>query len=103
MHPDLELRRRVLTKTYRSYLAADRAWIDASREVQTWVPRQSRLTMSAIGNPGSRIRAIYDGRDRALRQLMVARLKLESAKQRVLLRNSARNPQQVLLALHLVR
>ena len=89
MHPDFKLRRRVLTKTYENYLAADRAWIEASREVQTWMPRLSRRSTFAIGNPGSRLRAIYDRRDRALRLLTVARLKLENAKQRVLLRKSA--------------
>lgn len=103
MHTDLELRRRLLTKTYRSYLAADRAWIEASREVQAWMPRQARLATSAIGNPGSRIRAIYDRRDRALRLLTVARLKLANAKKHVLLRNSVRNPQKVVLALYLAR
>ena len=103
MHPDLEFRRHVLVKIYRRYLAADRAWLVASREVQTWFPKQSRRVATAIGNPGSHIRDLYERRDQALRQLAAARHKLQEARQRIEQRRLGTGPQKVMLISFLSR
>lgn len=83
MNAEIATRRRVLLLTYQRYLAADRAWTIALREMNTWYPVANKLGLSTIGNPGSPIRRVHDQRDRALRQLEAARLKLEVAKQRM--------------------
>lgn len=83
MQPELEFRRQVLVKIYRRYLAADQAWSVASREAQAQFPRQTCRTATAIGNPGSHIRDVYERRDLALLRLTAARRKLEEARQRI--------------------
>lgn len=83
MHSDLATRRHVLLVTYQRYLDADRAWNTALREVKTWFPSSSQPGPSAIGNPGSAIRRLYEQRERALLQLEAARLKLETGRQRL--------------------
>lgn len=97
MHSDLEFRRQVLLKIYRRYLAADRAWLIASQEVQTWFPRQHGRAATPIGNPGSHVRYVYERRDQALQQLSAARQKLEEARQRIAKGRFAKEPQKVLL------
>ena len=83
MHTYLVTRRRVLLVNYQRYLEADRAWDTALREVRTWFPSSSQSGLLAIGNPGSKIRKIYEQRERALMQLEAAHLKLETARQRL--------------------
>lgn len=97
MNTDLLTRRRALLVTYRRYLAADRAWALALREMKTWFPAASRPGASAIGNPGSPIRRLFEQRERALLQFETARLKLEVAKQRFAARERARRPVRVML------
>ena len=96
MHAELLTRRRALAATYRRYLEADRAWHLALREVNLWFPVASRPVGSKIGNPGSRIRMLFERRERALLQLEAMRLKLAMAKRRLAERNAAMR-QQVLL------
>ena len=103
MHPDLEFRRHVLNLTYERYLVADRAWLDASQDVRTWLPRRARSAIAVIGNPGSPIREIYERRDKALSQLVAVRLKLEEAKRRIEMRSFANRPQKVMLISYLAR
>ena len=83
MHTDIVPRRRLLLLTYQRYMAADRAWNVALREMKTWFPAASQPVRSTIGNPGSPIRRLYKNRERAMLQLETARLKLEVAKQRL--------------------
>lgn len=68
--------------TYQSYLAVDRMWDMALRDMNIWFSVASKLGASIIGNPGSLIRPIHDHRDRVIRQLKVARIKLEISKKR---------------------
>lgn len=83
MHTELETRRRVLLVTYRRYIEAERALTVARREMQAWFPPASRPRDTAIGQPGSRIRGIYDRRERAMLQLATAKAKLEEARRRL--------------------
>lgn len=74
-------RRRVLVISYQRFLAADRAWIEASDAAREWV-RGMPKSVLAIGAPRSRIRSLYSKRERALTRLQVAKLKLEEARVR---------------------
>lgn len=100
MDTDIATRRRVLLLTYQRYLAAERAWNIALRDMNTWFPATSRLGPSTIGDPGSPFRRIRDHRDRAIRQLQVARLKLEVAKQRLDERRQNLQIKHIILVTH---
>ena len=83
MHPDLAVRRRAVFVVYRRFLEADQAWHDACVQMNAWFPPSVRTRAAAIGHPGSRIRQLYNQRERAIAQLEVARLKLDIAKKRL--------------------
>ena len=100
MHPDLVTRRRSLTVTYERYLAADRAWSMAVRDVKLWFPPASQPHHSPIGNPGSPVRRLYEKRERALLQLGTAHLKLAVARQRLAARQKEMGDPSVRLVTH---
>lgn len=83
MQPELKLRHRVLVTSYRRYLVAEQAWSRAVEDAARWFPAAARASAGLIGNPGSRIRALYEEREEAIQRLAVARLKLEIARQRM--------------------
>ena len=83
MQIELATRRRALLITYQRYLDSDRAWNAALRETRAWFPSGDRPGSLTIGNPGSPIRRLYEQRERALLQLYAARVKLETARQRL--------------------
>lgn len=89
MHSDLQTRRRVLLVAYRRYLEAERALSLARQEMKTWFPASLRPGDTAIGQPGSRIRRVYERRERAILQLTAAKGKLESARTRLTARRPA--------------
>ena len=89
MHPDLGVQHRVLIRSYRFYLDADRDWTAALEEAKSWYPVGQRKTSCFLGDPGSRIRRLYEARERALNRLLLAREKLESARMRL----ARRDPQ----------
>lgn len=65
--------RRLLLKTYSAWIEADEAFRAAQRNVRGLLPgRQSHLAVQ-IGNRGSRVRALYNARQRALEKLQLAR------------------------------
>jgi hypothetical protein len=82
MPSNLDLRRRVLVKYYRRYAAADRAWVLETRSAVSWLPETPPEKLALIGNPGSRVRRLYERREEALERLHAARAKLESARRR---------------------
>lgn len=82
MQSDLDLRRRVLVKLYRRYLTADRDWVMETRLAVAWLPEAPPEKLALIGNPGSRVRRLYDRREAALERLHAARAKLENARRR---------------------
>ena len=83
MQDDLRVRRRVLAVTYQRYVEADLSWIRACQAARDWFPADDRPYRRAIGDPSSPIRRIYERRQRALVQLMAARLKLKQAQRRL--------------------
>jgi hypothetical protein len=96
MHIELVTSRRVLLKTYQRYLDADRDWEIAQHEVDAWFPTENRTRTFSMGNPGSTVRRKYACRERALQQLQVARLKLETARKRLVARGLEKHPLQTM-------
>jgi hypothetical protein len=82
MQSDFELRRRVLVKLYRRYIVADRDFVVATRAAIGWLPEAPPDKLTQIGNPGSRVRRLYDRREDALERFHAARAKLERARER---------------------
>lgn len=82
MTPDLETRRRALVVFYSRYLHADRAWRVAQREARSYFPAGQRPAVPPIGDAGSRLRGLYDRRDRALLQLAAAHRELNLGRRR---------------------
>jgi hypothetical protein len=82
MQSDLDLQRRVLVKLYRRYVTADRDWVVETRSAVAWLPEAPSEKLAVIGNPGSRVRRLYDRREDALDRLHAARAKLEAARRR---------------------
>jgi hypothetical protein len=82
MDPTLEIHRRVLVRSYRRYLAADRSYQAAIAQAATWFPVVESKGVIMIGDPGSAIRRDYERRDRALARLRLARSLLEEARLR---------------------
>jgi len=83
MQPELEAPRRLLLVAYRRYVEADRDWTVAARAARAWFPALDAPPRGVIGQPGSRLRRLYDRRERALQRLLAAREKLERARRRV--------------------
>lgn len=96
MHADLANRRRVLQVIYLRYQDADRALKMAIEEMKTWFPNDGQPRSSTIGNPGSRIRRLYEQRERAVLQLGVAHLKLNVARQRLAIRRQKAQAKPIL-------
>ncbi|MFC2967590.1 hypothetical protein [Acidimangrovimonas pyrenivorans] len=83
MQPELATRRRLLRLTFQRYIEADREWREALLEMKSWFPKFAAPHGGAIGNPGSRVRRVYDARARALLQFEAAQAKFETAKRRL--------------------
>lgn len=79
MHDHLSAHRRMLFQAYRRYLAADRAWQVAQSAAQAWLPAGVTEKTALIGNPGSRMRQLYQKRNRALARLELTRAELKKA------------------------
>lgn len=80
MYGRLEARRRILFVAYRRYLTADRALQRARTNALSWFPEPPARGTMLIGDPDSRIRRLYESRDRALARLTLVRRALEEAK-----------------------
>ncbi|KEO50795.1 hypothetical protein [Thioclava pacifica] len=96
MRPELTTRRRALRLAFERYIEADRAWRMAIRGLNDWFPKGAPLHSGMIGNPGSRVRRLFDARSRALLHFEIAQVKMTTAKQR-LAERSNRNVRRVLL------
>ena len=86
MERDLDQSRRLLAITYQRYIEADLGWVRARRAARAWFPKESLPYRWTMGSPQSRLRHIYETRQRALVQLATARRKFQRAKQRMEMR-----------------
>lgn len=100
MHADLKSRRRLLINASQSYVFADDAWHQGLREATAFITDAVGPNTWKIGNPGSRIRMLYEARDQALQRLVVARLKIQVAKQRIQDRQLRPPKATLFLAIH---
>lgn len=73
MEKELLSYRRALTKAYRRYLDAEASLYTAQQTARSFFPPNSRPQVPPIGQPGSRIRRLYDRRERALARLVLVR------------------------------
>ena len=94
MHRYLHVRRRYLRLSYDRYVAADREWARAIEEAQSWFPREGLSEHFSMGNPGSRLRKLFEQRERALLRLQSARQKFDEARARLAV---TRRPQAIRL------
>jgi hypothetical protein len=83
MHRRFEVQRRILFQAYQRYLACERALDEAQSIALSWFPEAHVRGLEQIGNPGSRIRQLYERRDRAVARLRLARQALEEAQRGV--------------------
>lgn len=83
MHPYLRKRRTMLVRASTIYHQADTEWRAGLRAAEALVPGIRGRGYWSIGNPGSRIRRLYDRRERALQRLAVAMLKMKVARERL--------------------
>ncbi|QFT92378.1 hypothetical protein FIU86_05955 [Roseovarius sp. THAF9] len=83
MDRDLDQSRRLLAVTYRRYIEADLGWVRARCAARAWFPEESLPYRWTMGSPQSRLRQIYERRQRALVQLAAARQKFLRAKERM--------------------
>ena len=82
MQSQFEARRRILIAAYRRYLVADLALQSARGAALVWFPEVPARGIALIGDPGSRIRRLYERRERALARLSIARRALEETPHR---------------------
>ncbi len=90
MHRSVTGHRRVLVAAYHRYLAADRALAHATDAAVTWFPEPPGRGRMLIGDPGSRIRALYERRDRAMARLALVHRALREAERRSRSRSARR-------------
>ena len=83
MHPQLDVQRRVLFRAYQRYLASERALVEAMITALNWLPDLGTPSIELIGNSGSRIRRLYEGRERAMARVRLAQQALEDAERRM--------------------
>ncbi|MEP2533902.1 hypothetical protein [Shimia sp.] len=89
MHPALKTRRRIMAHASVIYVRADHDLHRALDDARQFVPDVTDHNIWRIGQPGSRIRRLYEERHRALERLQVARLKLQMARDRLIARSNA--------------
>ena len=97
MHTDLQINRRVVINATQSYTRADADWHRGLSHVAEIFPDVLGHGFWQIGNPGSRIRKLYERREQALRHLDVARLKLQTARKRLRDRHEASRSKAIVL------
>lgn len=76
-HPDFRVPRWVLIESYRRYIDADRQWDVAKRAAQSWFPAEGPPAVVRLGDPESKVRRLYNARERARARLMLARAELK--------------------------
>lgn len=80
MRPEYQIYRRVLQLYYRRYLRAELALRMAQDDAASWLPARQHRMVLLIGNPGSRIRTLYERRNRAMEHLSFIQKELDELK-----------------------
>lgn len=83
MHRQLEAHRRFLILAHQRYFAADRALETARSTARSWFPEALARSTTLIGDPGSRVRHLYERRDRARARLALVHQALEESQDRI--------------------
>jgi len=83
MNSYLRTRQRMLVRAFDAYMAADRKLKLAEGDAARFFPGGTPKSVWMIGTPGSRIRRLYETRDRALDRVLTARVKLHMAQRRM--------------------
>ena len=83
MNRELAAYQRLLVIAYHRYLEADQALASRLSAMRAFFPPDSMPYRGTIGAPGSRVRRLYEDRDRALLRLHAAREKFNAAKARL--------------------
>lgn len=89
MHSELRIRRKLCIVAQREFWDADTEWHRILKEVSRLVPGAVGRGYWSLGHKGSRVRASYEQRDRALRKLLVAHAKFVTARNRLAGRDRA--------------
>ncbi|MFD2738925.1 hypothetical protein ACFSUD_05035 [Sulfitobacter aestuarii] len=92
MHPELEIRRRLVFHASQTYARSDAEWHKGLEHAAEMVPDVAGHGYWQIGNPGSEIRRLYERRAAALSRFDAARQKLQVAKDRLHERDVAAHP-----------
>jgi hypothetical protein len=82
MHRELAAYQRLLITSYRRYLEAEHALSSGLSDMRALFPPDCTPYRGTIGAPGSRVRRLYEYRDRALLRLHTAREEFKAARAR---------------------
>ncbi len=82
MRAELHMRYRLLLRAERRFESADRHWHAAARAARALFPAPARPPVLPIGDPGSRVRRLWERRERDLLALLAARAALDRARRR---------------------
>jgi len=82
MHGYVGIHRRTVLQAYHRFLAADRSLQEARSATLAWISGPSSQKTMLMGNTGSRVRRLYERRDRALERLTLLRQALNQEKKR---------------------
>ena len=93
----LETHHRFVAVAYRRYLDADQMLVLALNDLREVFPANRMPYRGTIGAPGSRIRRLYEDRDRALCRLQASFEEFKAAKARMAARSRPRPPRRIAL------
>lgn len=82
MHGYVGIHRRTVLQAYHRFLAADRSLQEARSAALVWTSERPPQKAMLMGNTGSRVRRLYERRDRALERLTLLRKALIQEKKR---------------------
>ena len=82
MHGYVGIHRRTVLQAYHRFLAADRSLQEARSAALVWNTERPPQKTMLMGNTGSRVRRLYERRDRALERLTLLRQALNEEKKR---------------------
>ena len=82
MHGYDDTHRRMVLLAYHRFLMADRSFQEAQSDAFTWFPGSASRKKMLMGDPGSRVRGLFERRNRALARLRLVRQALRDERKR---------------------